>query len=480
MNLNNEEEVLGLLTRLLDQLHQADLKNFGSKIEIVYVASGGQHVENQYNIQPLPSPFPSEARLPVAFPRRRGDSHADEGVLLPEWRGESHAEEPQKNHGNQITTLYFGDYEERTDSTGTESICYLDGGVMIIHHTDGTERLYVPFTDHLGSYLDIYNENAQSKFRATYDAWGRQTLHRNDIGFHRGYTGHEMLPEFGLINMNGRLYDPLLGRFLSTDDYVQAPFDSQSFNRYSYCLNNPLKYTDPDGERLGLSLISGFIRGVVEMFESGDITAPITYSYKNVLNDLKIQWGLFQGSPKQIISRFTWELPQTYLGYEYSQFRLVSEKIDHVEYFDGATYVINDNSHSQKGITLGSYININDWESMPVDEDGDFAPQQNPLYMHEYGHYLQSQDYGWSYLFDVGIPSLLSADHAQYYNVYKNGRYVGEVSTHELTSYEIDANKRAHNYFFGKTGFHWDYYSYPLYNYTQYNPDNLVLKLKRY
>jgi len=57
MNLNNEEEVLGLLTRLLDQLHQADLKNSGSKIEIVYVASGGQHVEKQINIgalQPLP------------------------------------------------------------------------------------------------------------------------------------------------------------------------------------------------------------------------------------------------------------------------------------------------------------------------------------------------------------------------------------------------------------------------------------------
>ena len=54
MNLNNEEEVLGLLTRLLDQLHQADLKNFGSKIEIVYVASGGQHVEKQYIASPLP------------------------------------------------------------------------------------------------------------------------------------------------------------------------------------------------------------------------------------------------------------------------------------------------------------------------------------------------------------------------------------------------------------------------------------------
>ena len=73
MNLNNEEEVLGLLTRLLDQLRQADLKNFGSKIEIVYVAPGAQHVENLYS--PLPSP-----------PRRRGDGHAEKGIQSQEER----------------------------------------------------------------------------------------------------------------------------------------------------------------------------------------------------------------------------------------------------------------------------------------------------------------------------------------------------------------------------------------------------------
>ena len=48
--------------------------------------------------------------------------------------------------------------------------------------------------------------------------------------------------------MNGRLYDPLLNRFLSPDSFVQMPESSQGFNRYSYCLNNPLKYTDPSGE----------------------------------------------------------------------------------------------------------------------------------------------------------------------------------------------------------------------------------------
>jgi RHS repeat-associated protein len=64
----------------------------------------------------------------------------------------------------------------------------------------------------------------------------------------RGYTGHEHLPEFGLINMNARLYDPVLGRFLNADPYVQAPDNTQNFNRYSYAFNNPLIYTDPDGE----------------------------------------------------------------------------------------------------------------------------------------------------------------------------------------------------------------------------------------
>ncbi|MDR2473507.1 MAG: RHS repeat-associated core domain-containing protein, partial [Tannerella sp.] len=65
----------------------------------------------------------------------------------------------------------------------------------------------------------------------------------------RGYTGHEHLTQFGLINMNARLYDPALGRFLSPDPYVQNPFDGQSYNRYAYALNNPLIYTDPSGEK---------------------------------------------------------------------------------------------------------------------------------------------------------------------------------------------------------------------------------------
>ena len=72
----------------------------------------------------------------------------------------------------------------------------------------------------------------------------------NRCMFDRGFTGHEHLFSFGLINMNGRMYDPVMSSFLSVDNYVQSPENSQNFNRYSYCLNNPLKYTDPSGWRM--------------------------------------------------------------------------------------------------------------------------------------------------------------------------------------------------------------------------------------
>jgi RHS repeat-associated protein len=63
----------------------------------------------------------------------------------------------------------------------------------------------------------------------------------------RGFTGHEMMDDLGLIHMNGRIYDPRLSRFLSADIAIQLPANLQSYNRYSYCMNNPLGYTDPSG-----------------------------------------------------------------------------------------------------------------------------------------------------------------------------------------------------------------------------------------
>jgi RHS repeat-associated protein len=63
----------------------------------------------------------------------------------------------------------------------------------------------------------------------------------------RGFTMHEHLDEMGVIHMNGRIYDPLIGRFMSADPTIQAPYNLKSFNRYSYVWNNPLKKYDPSG-----------------------------------------------------------------------------------------------------------------------------------------------------------------------------------------------------------------------------------------
>jgi RHS repeat-associated protein len=117
------------------------------------------------------------------------------------------------------------------------------------------DTMYYIHKDYLGSYDVITNESGTVMERLSFDPWGRR---RNPADwtydniparrlFDRGYTGHEHLDVFGLINMNGRAYDPWLGRFLSPDPFVQSPGNSQSYNRYSYCLNNPLKYVDPSG-----------------------------------------------------------------------------------------------------------------------------------------------------------------------------------------------------------------------------------------
>ena len=147
---------------------------------------------------------------------------------------------------------YVGDME--IVSSGPSEVCrfyYLGHGVVLRKVNNSVTPLYA-FTDNLGSVTRLYTEAGTEKFRAQYDPWGVQVVSRNDVNFTRGYCGHEMLNDFQLINMNGRMYDPVLGRFLSPDNYVQMPTSAQSFNRYSYCLNNPLKYTDPSGELFGI------------------------------------------------------------------------------------------------------------------------------------------------------------------------------------------------------------------------------------
>jgi RHS repeat-associated protein len=92
--------------------------------------------------------------------------------------------------------------------------------------------------------------------RMAYDPWGRRRFVNGGVdasdslvgvNTDRGYTLHEHLDELGVIHMNGRVYDPYTARFMSADPFVQDAGNLQSYNRYSYVLNNPLAFTDPSG-----------------------------------------------------------------------------------------------------------------------------------------------------------------------------------------------------------------------------------------
>jgi RHS repeat-associated protein len=362
--------------------------------------------------------------------------------------------------------------------------------------------------------------NGTRVFEAKYDPWGVETVVRDSIGFHRGYGGHEMLNEFGIINMrsaqrdafitkwrkNGRLYDPLLGRFLSPDNYVQEPFNTQNLNRYSYCLNNPEKYTDPDGEWFGLlPAIFGVGNMLAHKHAEGHwrLDHNLKYLAQGTLAGLAVNgisnWGhhipfvgkiisnvatagmgfstllggyyggrailanwIIRGSKgfqlsKRIwlgqfylddnfargfwegFGRYTWEFPQTVVGHLYNQDYNTVAGADRVDYLDGATFVTKYSQTKGDGVTIGNFINIRNPERI----SGDFSSYvtKNQLYMHEYGHYIDSHLWGPSYLLCIGSPSLYSAIKAK---MTKNHH---QEHNHRRFWTEKRANRRAWQHF---------------------------------
>jgi len=82
----------------------------------------------------------------------------------------------------------------------------------------------------------------------------------------RGFTGHEHLDNLSLVQLNGRVYDPKLGRFLSADPvYLDDLASPQTLNPYSYASNNPLTCTDPSGYSAGSAAADSFFASTALM-----------------------------------------------------------------------------------------------------------------------------------------------------------------------------------------------------------------------
>ncbi|WP_325892451.1 RHS repeat-associated core domain-containing protein [Grimontia sp. NTOU-MAR1] len=190
-----------------------------------------------------------------------------------------------KTNSDGVETFYFDKVYERVKDTTTGNVehkhfVYADGKLisLVVHERDSAQKLLNKKTQYLhydalesvdmitDGYGVISANGIEERFardrlvveRRSYSVWGKQreiiwnankspTLVETAVSTNRGYTGHEQIEEVGLTHMNGRVYDEELGRFISADPIVQAPFVTNSFNRYAYVWNNPLKYVDPTG-----------------------------------------------------------------------------------------------------------------------------------------------------------------------------------------------------------------------------------------
>ncbi len=167
--------------------------------------------------------------------------------------------------GTAETTIYIGGMIEKvTLGAVTSWKHYISGGsgpvAVYTRKSGAADEMHYLTKDHLGSVDSVTNALGGAEVRLSYSAFGQR---RKEAGWsgnplpgdwteitdttRRGFTFHEMLDNLSLTHMNGRVYDQVVGRFLSADPYVQAPGFTQSFNRYSYVTNNPLSFTDPSG-----------------------------------------------------------------------------------------------------------------------------------------------------------------------------------------------------------------------------------------
>jgi RHS repeat-associated protein len=113
----------------------------------------------------------------------------------------------------------------------------------------GSTRSYF-HKDHLGSSTVMTNASGLEVESTDYMPFGGIRNHTGTNTSNYKFTDQELDAENGLYNYNARLYDPIIGRFISADPIVPEPYNPQSLNRYSYCLNNPLIYTDPSGHNV--------------------------------------------------------------------------------------------------------------------------------------------------------------------------------------------------------------------------------------
>jgi len=158
---------------------------------------------------------------------------------------------------NTTTTssVYIGHIYE---VTGSQTIQYISAGSQRLAMQTNTGEVTYFLPDHLGSTSVMVNSAQQSVRSNVYTPFGSlfKTAGTKDSDYK--FTGQRLDDSTGLYYYNARYYDPMLGRFITPDIFIQSPYDPQTLNRYSYCRNNPIIYTDPSGHFLQIIAVIAF------------------------------------------------------------------------------------------------------------------------------------------------------------------------------------------------------------------------------
>ncbi|MCG7564648.1 RHS repeat-associated core domain-containing protein, partial [Pseudoalteromonas sp. McH1-42] len=226
---------------------------------------------------------------------KRTEFGGEKGLLLPILNGDISTFIPIAQETRYVGNVEFVRYGGQSTWVSKR---YIAGKVLITTvNNQATTRFMLD--DHLGSTHVIADASGKKEQVMSFDVfgarrnattWARDFSDQNKFTSKltlRGYTGHEQMDEVGLVHMGGRIYDPILGRFLQADPMVQAPNNIQNLNRYSYVMNNPLNKTDPSGYifatiaiwALNAAISQGIITGVTATVLSGLLTAYSYYGY---------------------------------------------------------------------------------------------------------------------------------------------------------------------------------------------------------
>jgi RHS repeat-associated protein len=159
----------------------------------------------------------------------------------------------------------------------TNGVCkkYVFAGSQRIAVKTNTDTWYY-HPDHLGSSSIVTDSTGNKSEAIYYYPYGGTRQDTGSVSVKHKFTGQELDDETGLYYYGARYYDPQLGRFISADSIVQAPFDPQTLNRYSYCRNNPIIYSDPSGHWFGIddliaAAVGAVIGGTMAGINGGDI-----------------------------------------------------------------------------------------------------------------------------------------------------------------------------------------------------------------